>query len=428
MLRYIILTLIFFTAIEAQQFSIKNFSLSSSDMINIQSDEVNGLNPALPNFNQNGNYYISFIPVALNNSFLMDYKEKQFDNAELMLTKKTINDMINMADYGWKWREKYRASIFSMGFYNQSISISTNSMATLNLPVDLLKVLRGYDYNKEYGFNDFGLEILHYISFEYSYSFDLSTLFDPQKIGLNRASLGIGARVLYSPRYYSAESLSGSLTINDENSSNPGTINLDTQVEIFNSFGGIGKGFDFGFAGEVNESFKIGASLTNLFASIYFNTDNKTRRHGLIVNDYLDYTEFDSDSIITSTEIDEKVKEDKRTVSLPVKFSLAFSYDYITENNCFTITSSYIQGFEDRLDISSIPQINIGVEYSYIDHDWIKLRQGFSFGGNERTAFASGLNFNFSYYEIDLAVAYQLFGESSEFRTTGLSLSQKFKF
>ncbi|MBN1968654.1 MAG: hypothetical protein JXR48_03410 [Candidatus Delongbacteria bacterium] len=383
-----------------------------------------GVNPANLGYVGSNNFTIQLPSVKIYNSFLLKYYDRFALNKENLLSKSELDDMIDMAEYGWRWKENYNINLFTFNNDIFKISLYTNSLADLNLPVDLLKIARGYDYNEQYKFDDYGLEICHYVGLDYSQSFNLDNFFSVSSIGLDDAYAGFTIKGLYSPRYYRAEGISGVISVNDiENGS---TIDLDAVVEVFDSFGGIGGGFDFGISGFINDNLSIGVSLNNIATFIIFFQDNNLDRFGLVTHDYLDFSEFDNDSIITATEIDENIKEESRTIFLPMELNASFGYNYDSYIGDLLLLANYRQGFEDRLMVSTTPEISGGAYYTPEKLDWLTIKCGFSAGGNDRFRLSNGVSFYMGFYSIDFSIMHQPFGE--DYKLTYISFANSLYF
>lgn len=385
------------------------------------------------------------VSCSVENSFPLyiynDYFAETGDNVWSAADKRDILD--HLGDR-WRMQNNICFDIFSISVENTAVSFSANSVESISIPKDFLDLaLNGNETGKKYDAGELDGEMFNSVSVGVSYAQKIEA--EWIKKYFEEFSVGGTLRFIHSipgtemddfeegsenkikPAYMKINNISSYVVANDitgENSQTAGSTVVKGSFEVLISEAGLGFGTDLGMSGVINDRMRVGLSFSNLFSYINWYKNNKAYVYSYVLDGLTlgDLEGSENDSLFTENEYAEK--RDFTTV-LPPEMRLDYLWLFINSDNNIFWTSSYIQGFYNELNTTTIPKFSTGIEWFHNSADWLKLRSGISAGGEALFSSAAGFSIKIKKYVLDLAVENKYwFGESSK----GLSfaLGQKF--
>jgi len=157
---------------------------------------------------------------------------------------------------------------------------------------------------------------------------------------------------------------------------------------------GTGYSVDFGAAFQLNDSYTVGARVSNFLSSITWSKD--TEEHGYIFSFDTMTAENMSDDYILSE--DYNVDIPSFSTSLPAVMNVGIAN--ISGNLLWAV--DWEQGFRRAAGSSKKPRISLGLEYTGLIST-LPLRTGFATGGNKSTALSFGTGIHVNPIYIDVA-------------------------
>ena len=300
-----------------------------------------------------------------------------------------------------------------------------------------------YTEGKIYDFSDASIEAWWVRSFSLSYARQLEFLSDGffEKFGF-----GFSLKYYQGFGYIATKDISTYLTTN-ANGTISGEANLlaysalsddfgvvydfenverNTNLSLFPTPVGKGFGFDLGFSGQLNDSWKFAIAITDIGQITWNKNAARFVSEGdIIVTDISNKAQRDSvfDKIFGSGEaIDLFVTK----LATAFRFGTAWLVSKNHEDGFpgkFMVAFDYNQGFNNMPGNSTKPRVSFGFEWQ----PWAAfpyIRSGFEFGGAESTNWASGIGYDFGFLEIHLAtnaMQNMLFPNSSDFLSAAFS-------
>lgn len=381
------------------------------------------------------------------------------DNGELtgrFLDNSEKNKFLSLFDNGSMIHSNVGISLFSASFYPSkelgafAFSVQDWTSVQASLPKEIFElILFGNEPGKEFNLSDLDSKAWYLRNYSLSYSRDLSEyLSDAFKF----FSAGISIKMVQGFFYAGFERNNTSIAtqenynilVNGDSkmlvAASPDfgivydfedeDIERESSVGLFNEPAGTGFGVDLGFYAELDESWSMAFSLTDL-GSISWSeglaeyssnstfllediTDDKLldSLKNVVTGEGSETTSFGT-SLSSAMSLGARVKLDKFLKdSFPGKLSLEFNYH---------------QGFNNMPANSTIPRFSLGAEW--IPLNWFKFRTGFSFGGYDDFNWGMGLGFDSGIIDIDLATAYlhSIF-DGNNAKRLGFAMSSRWKF
>jgi len=288
--------------------------------------------------------------------------------------------------------------------------------------------LKGSELGKVYDAEELDAEVLNFYSFGMSYAAPvkqtwLDRYFKEFSIGgtlrfIHSASgvemddLEEGSDTKLRPAYLKLKNIDSYISTG---SVTEGSTVVKGEFEILVSEAGMGFGSDLGFSGVLshNGNMKIGLTFNNLYSVINWYKSNRIYKYQYIMDGILISDLEGNDSLFTENENSENIGN--FYTSLPVEMKLDYVWKLFPKNQNFFWTSSYIQGFSDRLYSTYIPRFSTGFEWFHNSASWFRLRSGITLGGQSFYSSAAGMSLQFAHYSMDLAVENKyLYGDGSK--------------
>lgn len=258
----------------------------------------------------------------------------------------------------------------------------------------------------------FGMSFKLYQGFGYVATKDITTYLTTNANGTISGSANLLA--------YSALSDDFGIAYDFEN------VERKQNLGLFPSPVGKGFGFDFGFSGMLNDSWKFAIAITDIGQMTWNKNAARFVSEGdIIVTDISSKAQRDSvfDKIFGAGEpIDLFIT--KLAIALRIGTAWQVSKDH--ENGFpgkFMVAFDYNQGFNNLPGNSTKPRVSFGFEWQ----PWAAfpfLRSGFEFGGSETTNWSYGMGYDFGFLEIHLAtnaMQNMLFPKSSDMLSAAFS-------
>ena len=157
---------------------------------------------------------------------------------------------------------------------------------------------------------------------------------------------------------------------------------------------GTGYGIDFGAALQLNDSYTVGARITNFLSSITW-TKN-TEEHSYI---------FSFDTMTAENMSDDYIVSEDYSIDIPsfkTRLPAVMNIGIANTSGNLLWAVDWEQGFQRKAGSSKKPRISAGVEWKGLIK-MLPLRTGFATGGNKTTAFSFGAGIHLNPIYIDFA-------------------------
>lgn len=279
-----------------------------------------------------------------------------------------------------------------------------------------------YTEGKVYDFSDASVEAWWVRSFSFSYARQLEFLSGGM---FEKFGFGLSLKYYQGFGYIATKDITTYLTTN-ANGTISGEANLlaysalsddfgivydfedvdrQSNLSIFPSPVGKGFGFDLGFSAQINDRWRVAASVTDIGQMTWNkNTARFVSEGDIIVTDITDEAQRDSvfDKIFGSGEpIDLFVT----SLATAIRFGTAFLVSDDNEDGFpgrLLVALDYNQGFNNLPGNSTNPRVSFGAEW----RPWKSfpnIRTGVEMGGTEKLNWTYGMGFDFGFLEIHLA-------------------------
>lgn len=225
---------------------------------------------------------------------------------------------------------------------------------------------------------------------------------------------GVALKLVHGYGYYRIENFDARLSTANDGvltgdihylSRYAGTMPFENSFELFPRPLGLGLGTDLGFAGELNDVFSFGISVTDI-GRVHW-------KEGI--------TESYADTVLV---VDDPLREDQRTAienvlkgrkregeefssSLPttLRFGVALAVHEISflrgMPGELLLAVDYNQGLVVTARSTTRPRGSFGVEYKPVS--WLPLRTGVSIGGTDKANVAMGFGVMLGFFELEAA-------------------------
>lgn len=279
-----------------------------------------------------------------------------------------------------------------------------------------------YTEGKVYDFSDASVEAWWVRSFSFSYARQLEFLSGGM---FEKFGVGLSLKYYQGFGYIATKDITTYLTTN-ANGTISGEANLlaysalsddfgivydfedvdrQSNLSIFPSPVGKGFGFDLGFSAQINDRWRVAASVTDIGQITWNkNTARFVSEGDIIVTDITDEAQRDSvfDKIFGSGEpIDLFVT----SLATTIRFGTAFLVSDDNEDGFpgrLLVALDYNQGFNNLPGNSTNPRVSFGAEW----RPWKSfpnIRTGVEMGGTEKLNWTYGMGFDFGFLEIHFA-------------------------
>ena len=279
-----------------------------------------------------------------------------------------------------------------------------------------------YTEGKVYDFSDASVEAWWVRSFSFSYARQLEFLSGGM---FEKFGFGLSLKYYQGFGYIATKDITTYLTTN-ANGTISGEANLlaysalsddfgivydfedvdrQSNLSIFPSPVGKGFGFDLGFSAQINDRWRVAASVTDIGQMTWNkNTARFVSEGDIIVTDITNEAQRDSvfDKIFGSGEpIDLFVT----SLATAIRFGTAFLVSDDNEDGFpgrLLVALDYNQGFNNLPGNSTNPRVSFGAEW----RPWKSfpnIRTGVEMGGTEKLNWTYGMGFDFGFLEIHLA-------------------------
>lgn len=311
---------------------------------------------------------------------------------------------------------------FSLSIWKFGMAINTVAHSSVNLSKEYFKIaLTGNEIGETYTFEDNQGSAVAFAEIQLGYGDRIPM----EKISSSFADLppiygGVSLGLIHGLAYGEILDFTTEFSTNDSvmdvhNNLLIRTAGYDTDKEeiIASSvFPGAGSGFrmSLGFTSLITDKITASLAINNLFGEI--NWTEATEEHlisieapGLTIDTW-------DDSLV----VDTTYTVDEFSQTIPVEIHMGGSYKL----NKFTFYGDYVQGFDNSLLTSAKPKFAFGAEYMPLN--WLPVRAGFGFGGDEKPHFSLGSGFEFQSFEFSWGLSYY----TSPLYTTATGLKVSF--
>lgn len=207
-------------------------------------------------------------------------------------------------------------------------------------------------------------------------------------------AVGMSAKALLGLGYAGFEDLTAKLTTY--------TDKVVAQGNLFGKagIGGVGFALDLGAAAQINKRLSAGLALNNLFGFINWDLGpTKVIHYSIDLEIPSDQLEK-ADSLLEASLRDTSYGSSAFTTNYPAYLLLGGEYR-VFDN--LKVMASYRQAFSRDFAMDVVPMLSTGVEYRPLN--WLPLRFGLAFGGNERFKWSFGSGLNFNHWRLDWGFA-----------------------
>ena len=310
----------------------------------------------------------------------------------------------------------------SMSIWKFGIAVNTIARSSVDLSKEYFDlVLNGNEIGETYTFENNKGSAIAFVETQVGYG----DIIPMEKISSSFADLppiygGVSIGYLHGLAYAEILNFTTEFSTNDSvmdvyNNLLIRTAGYDTDKEeiIASSvFPGAGSGFrmSLGFTSPITDKITASLAINNLFGKI--NWTEATEEH--LIN--VEAPGLTIDTWDDSLLVDTTYTIDKFSQTIPVEIHMGGSYKL----NEFTFYGDYVQGFDNSLLTSAKPKFSFGAEYMPLD--WLPVRAGFGFGGDEKAHFSLGSGFEFTNFEFSWGVSYH----TSPLYTTATGLKVSF--
>ncbi len=315
-----------------------------------------------------------------NNAFsLSDYNK--YTGA--VLTDADKNDILGkIPDEGLSLSVDAEAAALSFSMGQFAFHTSVVGQADVNLNKDLLDlILNGNSFGDTLTITGTYSDAVSYVQSGISYGLPLYT------VGTRQLSGGMTFKYLKGIAVEQIVELQGMISTDITGFGGNGAMIART------ASGGSGYSIDLGAALQLNDSYTVGARISNFASSISWS--NNTEEHGYNFNfDTVTVDNISADYIVSD---DYTVPIGSFSTSLPSVMNIGIA----NTDGKLVWAVDWEQGFRRAAGASKNPRIALGLEYSALSY--LPLRTGFATGGAKQTAFSFGTGLYLSAFYLDIA-------------------------
>lgn len=273
--------------------------------------------------------------------------------------------------------------------------------AEINLNKDLINlVMNGNTYGDTIEVTGSFSDAIGYVAGGISYGLPLYTF------GSKQLAIGITAKYIRGIRIEQVIELEGLIATYETGFAGEGHMTARTATD------GTGYSVDFGAALQINNSYTVGARISNFMSSITWSKN--TEEHGYV---------FSFDTMTAENMSDDYITSDDYSIDIPsFKTSLPAVMNVGIANTAGSLlwAVDWEQGFRRAAGSSKKPRISMGVEWTGLIK-LLPLRTGFATGGNKSTSLSFGTGIHINPFYLDVAA---VSGSSlSPYSSKGLNLA-----
>tara|TARA_B100000315_G_scaffold230633_1_gene241238 strand:- start:1434 stop:2714 length:1281 start_codon:yes stop_codon:yes gene_type:complete len=378
------------------QVNMTAYSISTAGtyMTKARSSNVFGWNPANLGFYDNPNFSFRFAPNIglMNNSISPSLLNNYLLSGEHLSGSRKQEFIDAFHSDGLSLAPLVRGQLLGLSYRNFAFSVDAEVSGEVVIPKSLIETLfNGNEFGETLELNELNADLQAVVPISLGYGMEIT---HPVLNEIADSWYAGGAlKLLYGIANIHTENVSGNITSYQD------SLTLDADIQVKNSFGGLGFAFDMGIvAKQVDMTFAF--SLNNIFGSINWSDDNS------ILTDYHIVVNTDTVDLLDSADVenlmDNAVKSDTSynikgySTSYPMVALFGFQYDW---KHNLTLFANYRQMFTDDLNFSKIPRLSGGVEYFV--KDWFPIRLGLALGGKENFQWGTGFSFKSNHYVMD---------------------------
>lgn len=362
-----------------------------------------GLHQA-PNFSI---HFASFGAGVYNNAFSKgDYD--LYNGAYLNAGRKT-EILSRLPADGWRFNFAGETDLFGFSYRHCAVAVGLDFASDARLARDFLDlILNGNKLNRRYNFSGTGGGGLAMLSVGFSYGRSLRAPFLKDQL----KKFSAGGTVKYLRGLASAEVVdaTGSMITKLEG------FFGDARATVRRSTGGNGLALDLGAAAMVNDRLSLGLSLRHALGFIHWRRNAKEYKYG-VAADSLTAVEWASAGADSVIQHHAKTRDLAAgfTQRLPAAIHIGASYN----QGRVLLSGELVQGFENRLNASTTPELRLGAEAHFLKY--LLPRLGLSLGGNRSASSAIGVGLVAGSFQADVAVG--TWGGILPFQSKGLGFA-----
>jgi hypothetical protein len=366
-------------------------SMSFSNSYFQRSTGVDALhwNPA--NIGEASNFEIPFVNNSLsltNNLFDQDMN----GISGKYLTEKDKLDLLNEIDGYFVAEGSMRNTIFGLSEGNKGFAIGLNTLTSLKITEELLKIVIFGNENDEYDFDksDINYRLLSYIDFTYGMGgFKIEDL-DVKDIRVHDINYGFSVSLLTGIADIGAKRFSAQYRANTDDG-----IHFDADLYQRENFFGLGFKGNISISAKVEDNLSLGMGFDNVAGFIKWVGDSKERRTHYWMEDVF-ISDLDEDLLSDEDSLEDV---DSETTTLPMIYRFGSLYDF------------------GRVDLS------FDYEHTFDDDDYKLGKNKFAFATEirylNRLPIQLGLQLNDGENEVVSSIGFGYRGQSFE---TGISV------
>jgi len=273
--------------------------------------------------------------------------------------------------------------------------------AEINLNKDLINlVMNGNTYGDTIEVTGSFSDAIGYVAGGISYGLPLYTF------GSKQLAVGITAKYIRGMGIEQVTELEGLTATYETGFAGEGHMTARTATD------GTGYSVDFGAALQINNSYTVGARISNFMSSITWSKN--TEEHGYV---------FSFDTMTAENMTDDYITSEDYSIDIPsFKTSLPAVLNVGVANTSGSLlwAVDWEQGFRRAAGSSKKPRISMGLEWTGLLKVF-PLRTGFASGGNKTTSFSFGTGIHINPIYLDVAA---VSGSSiSPYSSKGLNLA-----
>jgi hypothetical protein len=335
-------------------------------------------------------HFVSFGAGVYNNAFGM--REYELYNGAYLTASRKADILWRIPAEGWQLNAAGEIDLFGLSYRNYAVTVAVDIASDARLARDFLDlVLNGNKLNRRYDFSATGGVPLHAIAtVGLSYGTSIRVPFITPYV----KKLAIGGTLKYVRGLMTAEvtEAAGSMI------TTLAGISGDAHARVRVASGGNGVAFDLGATAAITKNLLVGLALHNLHGVVRWNRGANEYEYGVHANSLTadELSSAERDSVIQSHE--KKRPLEAFSTRLPAVLHLGAAYNW---GGRIYVAADLVQGSQNRLGISTTPELRVGVEGRFAKA--VLPRLGVSLGGNRGLSSTMGVGFRTGAFHLNMA-------------------------
>lgn len=407
----------------------RSMGMARGSMVSARGIDAIGLNPANLGTADRSTFSISIIPFGLHfgTNFVTwgDFR-KYFSGTQsgsgktgTYLTDADKTDILNnFPGNTGKASAGGAVTLFAMTFIDETLggfAFTVNERFGMSavIPSDYLRIaFYGNPIGSKYEFSGtkFNAEWMREYALHYGRRLPIS-------LPHTTISAGISLKLLHGFAYAGIDEFSASVSTDSNSTLKAGarflgrssTIDAfdDTthpNIAVFPAPAGVGFGIDVGATAQIGNAFRVGMSVVDIGGLTWRRNAYENRTDANVtLSDLTSQSQRDS---VTNTFKSQRDTVGSFRTSLPTVFRFGVAVDVRqlpfmkAMPGQMAVELDYIQGLNSLVGNTTSPRFALGIDYHILE--WLPVRTGLAFGGNERVHWGMGAGLNFSGFDLEV--------------------------